>query len=364
MVAILQRSEISDIVGKVERQERLSYDDGLRLFRTRDMAALGYAANIVRERKNGNRASYVINRHINYSNICWDTCHFCAFARKPNQAGAYQFSLEQIFEKAERLVGTRASELHIVGGLHPSLKWEYYTEMLRGLKRILPDVSVKIFTAVEIDWLARITRRSVESVMEELIECGLDSLTGGGAEIFHPDVRKIICPNKISAERYMEIHGIAHGMGIKTGTTMLYGHIENEEHRVDHIMRIRDQQDISGGFMNFIPLSFHPENTEYADIPQASGITDLKCLAVSRVLLDNVDHIKSYWVSSTLKLAQIALSYGADDLDGTIEEERIYHMAGAQTPQTTAEQRLIEAIKESGRVPVRRDTHYGVIDMY
>ncbi|MCK6439178.1 MAG: aminofutalosine synthase MqnE [Planctomycetes bacterium] len=362
MVQILERSDISEIVAKVEAGERLSHDDGVKLFNTRDLSALGYAANLVRERKNGDHAYYIINRHINYTNVCWDTCSFCAFARKPKQPGAYEFSLDEIFAKAEKLRGTRAGELHIVGGLHPSLPWEYYTEMLRGLKRILPDVSIKIFTAVEIDWLGRLTKKPVQQVLEELIECGMDSIPGGGAEIFHPEVRDEICPNKIDADRWLEIHGIAHRLGLKTGTTMLYGHIEKPEHRVDHILRIREQQDKTGGFMNFIPLSFHPDNSEMPEIPQASGITDIKCIAVARLLLDNVQHIKSYWVSSSLKLAQVALSYGADDLDGTIEEERIYHMAGAKTPQTTAEQRLREAIIEAGRKPCRRDTHYGVIE--
>ena len=362
MQTIIEKSDISDIVSKVESGERLNFDDGMRLFQTRDLSALGYAANLVRERMNGDNAYYIINRHINYSNVCWDTCTFCAFARKPGQPGAYEFSLDEIFAKAEKLRGTRAGELHIVGGLHPSLPWDYYTEMLRGLKRILPDVSIKIFTAVEIDWLARFTKREARDVMQELIECGMDSIPGGGAEIFHPDVRNEICPNKIDADRWLEIHGMAHELGLKTGTTMLYGHIEKDEHRVDHILRIREQQDKSGGFMNFIPLSFHPDNSELPAIPQASGITDIKCVAVARLLLDNIEHIKSYWISSSLKLAQVALSYGADDLDGTIEEERIYHMAGAVTPQTTAEQRLREAIVEAGRTPARRDTHYRVLE--
>ncbi|MCA8939831.1 MAG: aminofutalosine synthase MqnE [Planctomycetes bacterium] len=344
--------------------ERLSLEDGVRLFETKDLAALGMAANRVREEKNGNNAYYVINRHINYSNVCWDTCRFCAFARRPGEEGGYTFSVEQILEKASKLVGTRASELHIVGGLHPYLKWEYYVDVLRGLKKMLPEVSIKIFTAVEIDWLATKFSKSLEEVIDELVEAGMDSIPGGGAEIFHPEVRKIICPRKIDAERWMHIHGLAHERGLKTGCTMLYGHIEEPWHRVDHMLRVREQQDKSGGFMNFIPLSFHPDNTEYSHIPQASGMTDLRCLAVARLMLDNIPHIKSYSVSSTLKLAQVALSYGADDLDGTIEEERIYHMAGAQTPQTTAEQRLIEAIKEAGRVAIRRDTHYNALETF
>jgi len=359
---LIQRSDIAEILNRALAGGRLTFADGVKLFRSRSIAALGAAANEIRRKWHGNNAYYVINRHINYTNICWDTCGFCAFARKPGQAGGYTFTLDQIFAKADKLRGTRATELHIVGGLHPTLPWEYYTEMLRGLKRILPSVSIKIFTAVEIDWLGRLFKKTDREVMAELIEAGMDSIPGGGAEIFHPDVRKIICPNKIDAERWMELHGLAHEMGLKTGCTMLYGHLEQDEHRVDHILRVRDQQDKTGGFMNFIPLSFHPQDSEYANIPQASGMTDLKCLAVARLMLDNVPHIKSYWVSSTLKLSQVALSYGADDLDGTIEEERIYHMAGAATPQTTAEQRLRAAIREAGFVPCRRDTHYGVIE--
>lgn len=359
---LIQHADVRDILDRSLSGERLTFADGVRLFKSRSLAAIGAVADHKRRELHGTNAYYVINRHINYSNICWDTCGFCAFARKPGQDGGYTFTLEQIFAKAEKLRGTRATELHIVGGLHPTLPWEYYTGMLRGLKRILPAVSIKIFTAVEIDWLGRLFKMSDRDVMQELIDAGMDSIPGGGAEIFHPDVRNIICPNKITAERWMELHGLAHEMGLKTGCTMLYGHLEQDEHRVDHILRVRDQQDKSGGFMNFIPLSFHPMDSEYANIPQASGMTDLKCLAVARLLLDNVPHIKSYWVSSTLKLSQIALSYGADDLDGTIEEERIYHMAGAATPQTTAEQRLRAAIREAGFVPCRRDTHYGVIE--
>ena len=362
MQSVIERSDVADIIEKALAGQRLTLDDGVKLFNTRDVAALGAAANAVRERRWGDQAFYVLNRHINYSNVCWDACRFCAFARKPGQEGGYTFTLDQIFEKAEKMKGTRATELHIVGGLHPSLKWDYYTGMLTGLKKILPDVSIKIFTAVEIDWLARLTGKSVKQVLEELIACGMDSIPGGGAEIFHPEIRKQICPNKISAEKWFEIHAIAHSLGFKTGVTMLYGHIEKPEHRVDHMLRVREQQDKSGGFMNFIPLSFHPENTEYAYIPQASGITDLKCIAVARLMLDNIPHIKSYWVSSTLRLSQVALQYGADDLDGTIEEERIYHMAGATTPQSSAEQRLREAIVEAGRKPCRRDTMYGVIE--
>ncbi len=358
----IERSDVADILFRALDGERLSFDEGVRLFKTRDFAAVGAAANVIRERLHGHNAYYVINRHINYSNVCWDTCGFCAFARKPGQAGGYTFTLEQIFAKAEALRGTRATELHIVGGLHPTLPWEYYTGMLKGLKKILPGVSIKIFTAVEIDWLGRLFKKSDREVMQELIDCGMDSIPGGGAEIFHPEVRQVVCPNKIDAERWMELHGLAHEMGLKTGCTMLYGHIETAEHRVDHMIRVREQQDKSGGFMNFIPLNFHPLDSEYPDIPQASGIDDLRVLAVSRLMLDNVPHIKSYWVSSTLALSQVALGYGADDLDGTIEEERIYHMAGAATPQTTAEQRLRAAIREAGRIPCRRDTHYGIIE--
>lgn len=360
--AIIQHSDIADIAAKVYAGERLSFDDGLRLFATRNLNALGALANYVREKLNGDNAYYVINRHINYSNICWDSCKFCAFARKPKQEGGYTFSLDDIFGKAEKLVGTRAVELHIVGGLHPTLPFDYYLDMMRGLKRILPKVDIKIFTAVEVDWLARLTRQSAEWVLDKCIEAGMNSMPGGGAEIFHPDIRKQICPNKIDAERWLSIHGMAHERGLKTGSTMLYGHLEGPEHRVDHMLRIREQQDKSGGFMNFIPLSFHPQNTEYAHIPQASGMTDLRCIAVARLMLDNIPHIKSYWVSSTLKLAQTALSYGADDLDGTIEEERIYHMAGAKTPQTSAEQTLRASIVEAGRVPCRRDIKYNVLE--
>jgi aminodeoxyfutalosine synthase len=275
MNAVVARSEIADLVEKAEAGERLTAQDGLRLFRTGDVAALGYAANLVRERLQGDTTTYIVNRYLHYSNVCWDTCKFCSFYRKPGEPGSFTRSVDEIVDWAKRFQGQGVAELHIVGGLHPSLKYGYYLDMLRGLKGVLPDTSLKGFTAVEVDWFARISRKDVRTVMQELYEAGLDSLTGGGAEIFAEHVRKQICPNKIGAQRYFEIHGVAHEMGLKTQVTMLYGHIENAEDRVDHILRVRDHQDVSGGFQVFIPLAYHPDNNSLR-ARRASGMTDLK----------------------------------------------------------------------------------------
>ncbi len=362
MNAVMARSEIADLVEKAEAGERLTAEDGLRLFQTGDVAALGYAANLVRERLHGDTTTYIVNRYLHYSNVCWDTCKFCSFYRKPGEPGSFTRSVDEIVEWARRFEGQGVAELHIVGGLHPSLKYGYYLDMLRGLKGILPDTSLKGFTAVEVDWFARISRKPVATVMHELHEAGLDSLTGGGAEIFAEHVRKQICPNKINAQRYFEIHAVAHEMGLKTQVTMLYGHIENDEDRVDHILRVREHQDRSGGFQVFIPLAYHPDNNSLR-ARRASGMTDLKVYAVSRLLLDNVPHIKCYWISAGLKLSQVALGYGVDDLDGIVyEHERIFHDAGSSTPQQLSEEQLRRMIREAGRTPARRDSRYNLLE--
>jgi aminodeoxyfutalosine synthase len=360
---LFARSDIADILERAEAGERLGFEDGVRLFRTPDLAALGHAADRVRQRLHGEVATYIVNRYLHYSNVCWDTCKFCSFYRKPGEPGSFTRSVEEITAWAERFRGQGVQELHIVGGLHPSLKYDYYLDMLRGLKDVLPETSLKGFTAVEVDWFCRISRKDTRTVMAELHEAGLDSLTGGGAEIFAEHVRKQICPNKIDAKRYFEIHGAAHDMGLKTQVTMLYGHVESVEDRVDHILRVRDFQDVSRGFQVFIPLAYHPENNALRGIRRASGMTDLRVFAVSRLLLDNVPHLKCYWISAGLKLAQVALSYGVDDLDGIVyEHERIFHDAGSATPQQVSEEGLRKLIEEAGRTPCRRDARYNLLE--
>jgi len=361
MNALLASSDIADIVQKVEAGDRLDARDGLRLFQTNDLATLGFAANLVRQRLHGNTTTYIVNRYLHYSNVCWDTCKFCSFYRKPGEPGSFTKTVEDITAWARQFADQEIAELHIVGGLHPSLKYPYYLEMLRGLKSVLPRTSLKGFTAVEVDWFCRISRKPAAVVMHELHEAGLDSLTGGGAEIFAEHVRKQICPNKIDSRRYFEIHGIAHDMGLKTQVTMLYGHIESDADRVDHILRVRDHQDRTAGFQVFIPLAYHPENNAMK-ASRATGMTDLKVYAVSRLLLDNVPHIKCYWISAGLKLAQVSLSYGVDDLDGIVyEQERIFHDAGSATPQAVTEEGLCKLITEAGRTPCRRDSRYNLL---
>ncbi|MCZ6691750.1 MAG: aminofutalosine synthase MqnE [Planctomycetota bacterium] len=346
---------------KIESGERLTFEDGLVLSRDPDLLRIGGMANRVRETRHGNKAYYVVNQHINYSNICKDVCLFCAFGKKREMDGAYELTLEEIYRKAEGLRASGADEIHIVGGLHPDYPYDFYKEMLSGLRDRHPNVHLKTFTAVEIDYLAELSGLTIQGTLEDLREAGLQSMTGGGAEIFAPKVRKKICATKISAERYMEIHGIAHRIGLRSTTTMLYGHIESDEDRVDHILRVRDQQDISGGFTAFIPLAFHPANTHLAHLPGPTAVTDLRCISVARLLLDNVDHIKSYWIMVGLKVAQLSLHYGADDIDGTVVEEHITHMAGATSPQEVTEPDLRRLIEEAGRQPIRRDSLYNEV---
>ena len=352
------------IYEKVRAEERLSFEDGVRLYESPDINGVGYLANIVRERQNGNVAYYNFNQHIDYSNVCilHARCHFCAFARKDIKTdGAWEMSVDEFLDKAMYSIDHGCTEIHSVGGLHPKLPFEYYLDMLRGLKQRMPQVHLKFFTAVEIHHFARIFKMSIEEVLIALREAGLDSLPGGGAEIFAEETREKICPGKLSAEGWLEIHDIAHRLGISTNATMLYGHLETTEDRVDHLIRLREQQDRSGGFATFIPLAFHPENTRMDYLPSTSGLTDLQNVAVSRLLLDNFPHIKVYWIMTGLKTAQIALSFGADDIDGTVTEEKITHMAGADTPEAISAEEIIQLIEEAGRISVERDTLYNEI---
>jgi len=361
---LFYNSELNDIGEKVLRGDRLSREDGIRLYHSKDILTLGYLADLVRQRKNGNKTFFIVNRHINHTNVCENLCKFCAFGRKADNPGAYTLGLDEIEAKAVAAMGERITEIHIVGGLNPELKLDYYLEMLRRLRRALPGVVIQSFTAVEVDYLARMHMLSAEEVLAALKEAGLDSLPGGGAEVFSPRVRELVCPNKISGERWLEIHEAAHRLGMRTNATMLYGHIETVEERVDHLVKLREAQDRTGGFLTFIPLAFHPKNTAMESMGTygTTGYDDLKALAVARLMLDNFDHIKSFWIMIGPKLAQVSLSFGVDDLDGTVVEERIAHDAGAATGQFMSKAEIVNMIKAAGRVPVERDTLYNVIE--
>ena len=361
---LIADSTLYPIYEKVQAEERLSFADGVTLYESHDINGVGYLANTVRERKNGNYAYYNINQHIDYSNVCilHARCHFCAFARKNMKTeGAWELSVEAFLDKAMYAVNNGCTEIHSVGGLHPKLPFEYYLEMLRGLKKRMPQVHLKFFTAVEIHHFSRLFKMSIKEVLIAFREAGLDSLPGGGAEIFAEETRHKICPGKLSAEGWLDVHRQAHELGISTNATMLYGHLETNEDRVDHLIRLREQQDASGGFATFIPLAFHPANTRMAYLPSTSGLTDIRSIAVSRLLLDNFPHIKVYWIMTGLKVAQVALSFGADDIDGTVTEEKITHMAGASTPEAITVDQITRLVQEAGRIPIERDTLYNEI---
>lgn len=358
MQYFVQRSELRDLYQKVAVEERISEAEALRLFESKDLNALGAIADLVRQRKVGNQASYILNCYINYSNYCILSCQFCAFARKKRDADGFQHSTEEIVVKARRALNLGITELHIVGGLHPSLPFSYYTGMLRALKALDPRLQLKCFTAIEILHLAWLAKKSVGETLAELKAAGLDSLTGGGAEIFRPSVRSAIAKGKESAEEYLEVHRTWHRMGGRSTCTMLYGHIESLEDRVDHLRQLRALQDETGGFVGFVPLAYHPGNNEIPVEHGPTGFDTLKTLAVSRIYLDNFPHITAYWIGLGMKLAQVGLSYGADDLHGTILEEHIFHMAGATSPQLQTEADMLKAIREAGRLPVQRNTFY------
>ena len=358
MNKLFEKSKLRDIYDKVDAGQRIDETECYRLFQSNDLATIGLLANRVRERKNSNRAYYILNRHINYSNLCILDCDFCAFYRRRRAAGAYEYNLPEMITKAQEALRLGITELHIVGGLHPSFKWEYYVEMLRALQALDPRLHLKAFTAIEIKHLAWVGKRSIPDTLATLRAAGLGSLTGGGAEIFDPAVRQVICHAKETADEWLTVHRTWHQMGGRSTCTMLIGHVETPAQRVDHLRQLRALQDETGGFTAFVPLAFHPENTKLAHLPGPSGYDLLKTLAIARIYLDNLDHIKAYWVLMGLKLAQVALSYGVDDLDGTIMEEKIYHMAGAQTPQQLAQAELVRVIREAGREPVQRDSLY------
>lgn len=344
---------------KVESGQRLTLEDGLYLYRPDvPLQEIGALANLVRERLHGNRTYYNINTHLNPTNVCVYRCTFCAFRADLRDAKAYVMSDEQILRRGHEAVESGCTEVHIVGGLHHQKKYDWYVHVIRLLHEAYPQLHLKAWTAVEINWFEFLARKSVRQVLEELIAAGLGSLPGGGAEIFHPQVRHQICEHKADAGKWLEIHRTAHQLGLKTNCTMLYGHIEEPYHRIDHLLRLRQLQDETGGFQTFIPLAFHPANTGLAHLPKPSALLDLRTLAISRLMLDNIPHIKAYWVMLGIDIAQIALAYGADDLDGTVRHERIYHDAGATTPQMLSVEELCCLIQEAGREPVERDTLY------
>jgi aminodeoxyfutalosine synthase len=326
--------------------------------------AVGYLANLVRERKNGNKAFFIYNQHVNYSNICTNLCKFCAFGKEKGHKQAYEMSQEEIQAKIKERLDEPINEVHIVGGIHPDLPFSYYTDMLRGIKEIKPEIHIQAFTCVEIYHLAELAGKPVGETLERLKEAGLGSIPGGGAEVFSPRIRKITCEKKLSGEGWLEVAKTAHRHGLKTNATMLYGHIETVEERLEHLDALRTTQDETNGFLTFIPLAFHPKNTEMSELSRTTGVTDLKNIAVARLMLDNFPHIKAYWVMIGPKLAQVALSFGADDMDGTVKEEVITHMAGAESGQALGHKTLIRLIQEAGRQPVERDTLYNELTVY
>jgi aminodeoxyfutalosine synthase len=351
--------ELQGIAQKVEARQRISEADAVKLYRSNDLNALGIMASVVRERVNGNYATYIHNRYINYSNICVLSCQFCAFAAKKRDSHAFEYAIDEIISVVRDALAHGITEVHMVGGLHPSLKKEWYLTLLRELRALDPDLHIKAFTAIEVRHLAqRIFRMPIRDMLEVLREAGLGSITGGGAEIFDAKVRDEICRGKESAEEWLEVHRTWHSMGGRSTCTMLYGHIETLAQRVDHLRQLRDLQEETGGFTGFVPFAFEPQTTILSHIKAASAVEQLRNLAVSRIYLDNVKHLTAYWVSMGLPLAQISLSYGVDDLHGTILEEKIFHMAGATTPQQQTAAALEHAIREAGREPRQRDSYY------
>ncbi len=361
----MEDESLRGVALKVIEGERLSFNDGLSLMKSKDLLTVGWLADIVRKRIHQDKVYYILNRHINHTNVCKNLCDFCAFGREDKSPGAYTLSLDEIEKKALEFSGRNISEIHIVGGLNEKLNLAYYKEMLTRVRNSLPGAIIQALTAVEVEFLARTSNISVKEVLLQLRESGLDSLPGGGAEVFSPRVRKIICPEKITGQKWLEVHETAHSIGMRTNATILYGHLETYEERVDHLISLRQLQDRTGGFLAFIPLAFHPKNTRL-NRPGlgTTGYDDLKMLAISRLMLDNIDHIKAFWIMLGPKIAQVSLSFGVNDLDGTVEEEKIFHDAGAETGQRLPQSEIVRLIKSAGRIPVQRDTLYNIIKVW
>ena len=365
MIELAVKSDIGDIVEKVESGARLDFDDGVRLFKSNSLLPIGWAANMVRRRLNGNRTYYIVNRHINYTNVCKNRCRFCAFSRSEGEEGSYTLEVEEIIRKAEDAQREiDFTELHIVGGLHPTRPLDYYLEMLSQFKSRMPNVHLQAFTAVEIDHIANMSGLSVREALVQLRDAGLGSLPGGGAEVFSARIRSELCSEKLSSDGWLAVMRTAHELGIRSNATMLYGHIETPEEKVEHLIRLRELQDETGGFLAFIPLAYHSEGTALGSLngrKRSSGMEDLKTIAISRLMLDNFPHIKAFWIMLGVKLAQISLHFGADDFDGTVVEEKITHSAGADTPEALTVADITRLIAETGMTPIERDTLYSEV---
>jgi aminodeoxyfutalosine synthase len=354
----VQNSELVDIYDKVVEGVRLSREDGLQLFRSNDLLGVGYLANLVRNRLHGERTYWIYNQHINYSNICVNGCRFCAFSRRFGEDGEFTLSLDEVATKVQERLHEPIAEIHVVGGCHPALPLPYYLDLVRLIKQQRPGVTVKAFTAVEVAHFAQKAKLGISEVLTALKEAGVEALPGGGAEVFSDRVRQLLCPEKLSGNGWLRVAKQAHRLGIRSNATLLYGHLETAAERVDHLLALREAQDETGGFITFIPLAFQTGNTRISGVRPRTGFTDLKTIAVSRLLLDNFMHIKAYWIMLGVKMAQVALQFGADDLDGTVMEEKIGHMAGASSAEALTPEELQGLIREAGREPVERDTFF------
>ena len=364
MYARVASAGLRNVADKLDGGVRLDLEDGVRLFDAPDLLAVGWLANREREKRHGGRTFFNHNIRLEATNVCVASCLFCSFARlRPGDPGAYTMSLEQAWNKLRERAGQPLTEVHVVNGLHPDLPWDYYLEMLRGFKRIRPDIHLKCFTAVEIAFFAELYGMTDEQVLRDLMDAGLDSLPGGGAEVFAERVRRKICHDKADADRYLAIHRLAHRLGLRSNVTMLYGHVETGAERVDHMLRARALQDETGGFQAFIPLAFHPDNNRMEKLPAPTAADTLRVHAVARLMLDNVPHVKAFWIATGVGVAQTSLWFGVDDLDGTVQEERIYHMAGAPTPEAMTPAEISRLIRIAGREPVERDTFYNVVSL-
>ena len=362
MYARIASAGLRDVADKLDGGIRLDIEDGIRLFDAPDLLAVGWLANREREKRHGGRTFFNHNIRLEATNVCVASCLFCAFARlQPGDDGAYTMSLEQAWDKLRERADQPLTEVHVVNGLHPDLPWDYYLELLRGFKRIRPEIHLKCFTAIEIAFFAELYGMTDEQVLRDLVDAGLDSLPGGGAEVFSERVRRKICHDKADADRYLAIHRLAHRIGMRSNVTMLYGHIETAEERVDHMLRARALQDETGGFQAFIPLAFHPDNNRMEKLPAPTAADTLRVHAVARLMLDNFQHVKAFWIATGVGVAQTSLWFGVDDLDGTVQEERIYHMAGAPTPEAMTPAEISRLIRIAGREPVERDTLYNVV---
>ncbi len=358
MNAPIARAGLEAVHGKVLEGRRLSGDDGLRLYACTDINVLGHLANIVRERRNGDVCYFVRNQHINYTNVCNKDCKFCAFYVRVNDPAGYTLSVDDVLRRVEEQIHEPISEIHMVAGINPRLPYQYYLDIIRAVKSVRPDVMVKAYTMIEVAEIARVARKPLEEVWDDLKQAGLDSLPGGGAEVLSDRVHAEIFNLKQTPAEWLAMARSAHRAGLRSNATMLYGHIETHAERVEHLLKLRELQDETGGFLTFIPLAFHPENTEMSGLPPTTGMDDLKQLAVARLMLDNFDHIKSFWIMVSPQISQVSLWYGADDMDGTILREEITHAAGARTPQGLTRSQLTDLIREAGRVPVERDALY------